>query len=205
MLTPREWEAQERMDPEQGIGHNRALYTVWGEKTNFMKIAADENSFQSSYFLWLDIGAVRHPVRLGLSYDLVTNIVLFQGSRYKKLIHRLPTESGVLLLNINPFTDEERALHDGESSVDFSREDRLGGGTIGCDIGALETWHRQYYSTMNRSALHSKDINVKPDNNIAGISAEASLSERIRISWRQRVLKLGSVSWYKHSMSFFMV
>ena len=64
MLSTEEWEKQEQMDPEQEIGHNRALYTVWGEKTNFMKIAADENYFQSSYFLWLDIGAVRHPVRL---------------------------------------------------------------------------------------------------------------------------------------------
>ena len=81
---------------------------------------------------------------------MTNNNVPFQGNRFKKLIQRLPTESGVLLLNINPFTDEERALHDGESSVDFSREDRLGGGTIGCDTRALETWHRQYYSTMNR-------------------------------------------------------
>ena len=56
-----------------------------------------------------------------------------------------------MLLNINPFTDEERALRDGESSVDFSREDRLGGGTIGCDTRALAAWHTQYYSTMNRS------------------------------------------------------
>ena len=75
MLTPEEWEAQERMDPEQRIGHNRELYTVWSEKTNFMKIAADENFFQSSYFLWLDIGAVRHPVRSGLYCNVMTNNV----------------------------------------------------------------------------------------------------------------------------------
>ena len=81
------------------------------------------------------------------------NNAYFQGNRYKKLIQRLPTESGVLLLNINPFTKEERTLQDGENRVDFSREDRLGGGTIGCDTGALEAWHREYYATMNRSAL----------------------------------------------------
>ena len=50
-------------NPEQGIGHNRDLYTVWNEKTNFLKIAAEENQFNSEYFLWLDIGAVRHQVR----------------------------------------------------------------------------------------------------------------------------------------------
>ena len=66
-----------------------------------------------------------------------------------------------MLLNINPFTDEERALRDGESSVDFSREDRLGGGTIGCDTRALAAWHTQYYETMNRSepfVLNSMEI-----------------------------------------------
>ena len=63
MLTEEQWEEQERKDPEQGIGHNRDLYTVWSEKTNFLKIAAEENQFNSEYFLWLDIGAVRHQVR----------------------------------------------------------------------------------------------------------------------------------------------
>ena len=64
MLTEPEWEDQERKDPEQGIGHNRDLYIVWSEKTNLLKIAADKNYFNSDYFLWLDIGAVRHEVGL---------------------------------------------------------------------------------------------------------------------------------------------
>ena len=62
MLTEEEWEEQERKDPEQGIGHSRELYTVWSEKTNMLKIVADNNYFNSDYFLWLDIGAVRHDV-----------------------------------------------------------------------------------------------------------------------------------------------
>ena len=64
MLTDSEWAVQEMMDPEQGIGHNRDLYIVWSEKTNLIKIAADINYFNSDYFLWLDIGAVRHEVGL---------------------------------------------------------------------------------------------------------------------------------------------
>ena len=61
-LTDDQWAHQESLDPEQGIGHNRDLYIIWNEKTNFVKIAADQNFFNSSYFLWLDIGAVRHEV-----------------------------------------------------------------------------------------------------------------------------------------------
>ena len=62
MLTEEEWTHQESMDPEQGIGHNRDLYVVWHEKSNFLKIASDNNFYNSSYFLWLDIGALRHKV-----------------------------------------------------------------------------------------------------------------------------------------------
>ena len=40
----------------------RDLYVVWNEKINFLKTAAENNFFNSSYFLWLDIGAVRHKV-----------------------------------------------------------------------------------------------------------------------------------------------
>ena len=67
MLNDSQWSEQERLDPEQVIGHNRLLYTVWNEKTNFLKIAADKNHFNSAYFLWLDIGAIRHSV-IFLSY-----------------------------------------------------------------------------------------------------------------------------------------
>ena len=45
MLTEDQWAEQERKDPEQGIGHNKDLYTVWNEKPNFLKIVA-ENNFQ---------------------------------------------------------------------------------------------------------------------------------------------------------------
>ena len=53
MLTGEEWAEQERKDPEQGIGHNRDLYTVWSEKANFLKIAATQNYFSSSFFFSL--------------------------------------------------------------------------------------------------------------------------------------------------------
>ena len=67
MLSDSQWSEQESLDPEQGIGHSRLLYTVWNEKANFLKIAADKNHFNSAYFLWLDIGAIRHSV-IFLSY-----------------------------------------------------------------------------------------------------------------------------------------
>ena len=54
----------------------RDLYTVWSEKPHFMLTAANLNVFNSSYFLWLDIGAVRHSVNIKLLYG---NIKQYYG------------------------------------------------------------------------------------------------------------------------------
>ena len=62
MLTTEQWDVMDTLDPERSMGHNRELYTVWNEKTNFMMTVAKRNYFSSEYFLWLDIGAVRHSV-----------------------------------------------------------------------------------------------------------------------------------------------
>ena len=157
MLTDSEWSHQESKDPEQGIGHNRDLYTVWGEKTNFLKIAADNNVFNSSYFLWLDIGAVREK-----KYNNM------------RLVRRVPADSGVLLLSVERFTEEEKKLENGKSFADFSRAVRLGGGTIGCDQRSLEAWHKAYYRTMT-SYLHRDLFAGKDQNMMATTCLETDL------------------------------
>ena len=64
------------------------------------------------------------------------------------MIRNIPQESGVLLLIVEDFTDEEKILKDGKSLADFSLLDRIGGTTIGCDHESLERWHDAYYRTM---------------------------------------------------------
>ena len=54
------WEEQESKDPQHYPGHNKELFWIWNEKTNMMKMVSDINPFSSSYFVWMDIGAVRH-------------------------------------------------------------------------------------------------------------------------------------------------
>ena len=67
------------------------------------------------------------------------------------MIKKLPKVPGVLLLNMIPFTDEERKLTKNQASeADFSHLVRLGGGTIGADIESLKHWHKHYYSTLAR-------------------------------------------------------
>ena len=96
-----------------------------------MKIVSDINPFLSSYFVWLDIGAVRHT-----QYN------------HQTMVRIMPEEKGVLLLSVENFTEEEKMLEAGKSLADFSGVDRIGGGTIGCDQHSLERWHNAYYGTM---------------------------------------------------------
>ena len=81
-----------------------------------------------------------------------------------KLINRIPTDSGVLLLSVERFTEEEKLLHDGKSFADFSHSDRLGAGTIGCDRASVGAWHSAYYQTMrsylDRGLFAGKEQNL---------------------------------------------
>lgn len=157
ILTSEEWDEQEKMDPEFGIGHNRHLYAVWNEKTNMMKIVADTNPYFSSYFVWLDIGAMRHP-----AYN------------HQKIIRRFPEEKGVLLLNVEPFTEEDKILTDGLSMVEFTHKIRIGGGTICADTENLYKWHAAFYKTIKRYVKEKRFVG-KDQNMMAATCLETSL------------------------------
>ena len=86
----------------------------------------------------------------------------------------MPEDSGVLLLSVGVFTEEERQLVDGRSLADFSKAVRLGGGTIGCDSASLEEWHRAYYATL-RSYLERDLFLGKDQNMMATTCLESSL------------------------------
>ena len=79
-------------------------------------------------------------------------------------MNRIPSESGILLLSVGRFTEEERKLEKGKSLADFSRTVRLGGGTIGCDRESLAAWHKAYYQTvrsyLDRDLFAGKDQNM---------------------------------------------
>jgi len=157
VLTSEGWEEQEKMDPQHYPGHNRQLFWVWNEKTNMMKIVSDINPFSSSYFVWLDIGAVRHT-----EYN------------HQQMVRNIPQEKGVLLLSVEQFTKEEQMLVDGKSLADFSLVNRIGGGTIGCDKESLDRWHTVFYGTM-RNYLERKRFIGKDQSMMATACMETDL------------------------------
>ena len=80
------------------------------------------------------------------------------------MVNRTPDESGVLLLNIERFTEEEKQLQEGRSLTNFQYKNRIGGTTIGVDKISLEAWHKAYYETFARyiaeKSFAGKDQNI---------------------------------------------
>ena len=80
------------------------------------------------------------------------------------MVNRTPEESGVLLLDIERFTEEEKQLQEGRSLTNFQSKNRIGGGTIGCDKISLEAWHKAYYKIFERyiaeKSFAGKDQNI---------------------------------------------
>ena len=80
------------------------------------------------------------------------------------MVNRTPDESGVLVLNIERFTEEEKRLHEGRSVTNFQSKVRIGGGTIGCDKISLAAWHKAFYRTFERYIVKKwfagKDQNI---------------------------------------------
>ena len=101
-------------------------------------------------------------------------IIYLQNFNHKKLINRVPEDSGILLLSVGRFTEEEKQLQNGKSEADFSKTVKLGGGTIGCDRPSLQAWHKAYYNTM-RSYLQRNLFAGKDQNMMATCCLETDL------------------------------
>ncbi len=50
-------------DPEK-TSHSSDLYAIWNSKSCLMKQVVNYNPFNSSFFLWVDIGSLRTPKKL---------------------------------------------------------------------------------------------------------------------------------------------
>ncbi|XP_023338693.1 uncharacterized protein LOC111709295 [Eurytemora carolleeae] len=127
------WDFQATIDREKHVGHNKKVYWVWNEKTNFLKLASQWNIFKSNYFVWVDIGCIRH--------NRFNNM---------QLINHLPSNPGVLFLKVLNFTENDLIFENGVSNVDFGQVDRIGAGVFGGSADQILKWHKAYYSTLQR-------------------------------------------------------
>jgi hypothetical protein len=121
--------------------HNPNLFLIWNEKLKFVEKAIKLNPFNSSYFMWCDIGMIRED-------------------NYIKYLKTFPniekiTEDKVYLLNIDyNFTEEDyKNPYDEKYRFIFNI---IGGGVmIGLEKN-MRLWINRYYKTLDYYITNNK-------------------------------------------------
>ena len=148
------WREQKTLDPEQQ--HSPELYVIWNEKLKFLLESISDNVFDSSYFLWTDIGSFRDKKHL---QDLITFPDLMR-------VRQSLGEHKIFFLQIHPFSPNQTFADRGNGflAYDFKNDVRLGGAVLGGHKSAIKTYAERYFSTMEtmrqNGCFIGKDQNI---------------------------------------------
>ena len=137
------FEKEFEKDPERSIHKSHFLYLVWTQKNYFLRNVSKENPFNTTHFLWCDIGCFRNGP------DEVCN--------FGKL---LPfCEDGKM--NISSV---ERKRSTDNTETDFTDRILLAGAIFGGDKKACDKWVEEYEymisSYFSRNLFAGKDQNI---------------------------------------------
>ena len=133
------WSAQHNIDPAKTVNVNPWLYVVWNEKLAFVQKAMHLNPFNSSYFVWMDVGFLRHSGYNGKR--LAIDAAPFAGDR-------------VLMLDISAMT------HNMLKPL-TQNENRIGAGLFGGSATAMESYRREYYRTLSDDISEHRFVGVE--------------------------------------------
>jgi hypothetical protein len=126
------WEQQKTLDHEAQI-HSADLYAIWYEKKEFVLRAAELNPFHHTRFIWCDAGAFRYP-------EWLPQLQTFGGKGMDGNIQ----EDRHVLLQVEPFTDEDEEDFTMDRIGKFDHVNRIGGGIQGGTIETWKKWSRLY-------------------------------------------------------------
>lgn len=133
------WEHQNSIDHERLI-HSADLYAIWYEKKEFVLRAIEMNPFGDDRYIWCDAGAFRYK-------EWFDQLKSFGGEG----IHDIISSTSMSLLQVEPFTAEDRECFQVDQIGDFDRVNRIGGGIQG---GAPATWKQ--WSTLYDQKLQER-------------------------------------------------
>ena len=121
MFSTTFWDQQLAIDSERTLHKNTSLYWIWNDKIEFLKQAILLNPFNTTHFVWVDIGCFRDGP------------YWFRDSGEKKVIMKNYLSSsmhGVSFLNAGPIVGS-----------DFY----VGANMYGGKVSALLEWHQLYF------------------------------------------------------------
>jgi galactoside 2-L-fucosyltransferase 1/2 len=113
------------------------VYITNNEKMSFVHQSIAMNPFGSAYFVWVDIGILRHTRYNGMS--LITDSLMFN-------------EDKVLMLDITTLT--RNYILD----VFRENEDRVGSHVFGGSLIAMERFYLEYYETISSGSYTEKFV-----------------------------------------------
>jgi hypothetical protein len=139
-------------DAESIRGHTVELYMIWNEKTHFLKRAIEMNPFQTSHFVWTDIGCFRVPNTRYIHWPNPDKILACPQDK-------------VWMLLVKPFTMDELLINNVEQLPHFDeRYYRIGGTIFGGRSDALLNLHKMYYGMIEY--FISKNKSIAKDQNV---------------------------------------
>jgi hypothetical protein len=133
------WMKQHELDPWHAIHPDPRLYIVWNEKISFVHKSIELNPFKSSYFLWMDIGFLRHSRYNGRR--LVIDSTPFAENRVLTL--------DITQMSANFFYDRFT-----------TNENKICGNLFGGTIAGMERYHSEYYKTLATDLNNSRFVGV---------------------------------------------
>jgi glycosyltransferase involved in cell wall biosynthesis len=129
------WKEQLAKDPENKI-HSPDLYKIWYEKKEFVLKAIDINPFNHDTYVWADIGLVRSEEVRGWMPNFAR-------------ADRIPRDK-MLLLQIDPFKDDDLVRQEDGLYGTFINKNRIGGGIQAATISIWRNWAARYDTMMKR-------------------------------------------------------
>lgn len=144
------WQSQKQRDREAKI-HSADLYAIWYEKKEFVLRAAELNPFGHTKYIWCDAGAFRYP-------EWLPSLRTFGSASYE-----IP-EDKMVLLQVEPFNDDDLELFAIDQIGKFDDRNRIGGGI---QAATAEIW--KYWSALYDQKLqerHTKNMFVGKDQTI---------------------------------------
>jgi len=128
------WEQQAVKDHENK--HSADLYKIWYEKKEFVLRAAAINPFGHGKYVWADSGLIRSKEVQGWFSNFA-------------VADRIP-EDKMLLLQIDPFTEDDCDLQEDGLYGNFIKKNRIGGGIQAATAKTWLTWSEKYDKMMTR-------------------------------------------------------
>jgi hypothetical protein len=154
-VSPLIWNSAVTLDTEKG--HTPELYALWYEKKEFVLRAIELNPFQSKEFVWCDAGIGRQP--------------LWIPSLSSFPLRKMIPLGKMLLLQIDPFKEEDFVVDEYGIPGNFGTRATFGGGILASDIDGWNQWSKAYDSMFLRYYLSGRFVG-KDQNIIASMVLE---------------------------------